>query len=797
MSKVLQCLYTNAGLNKIYLLPFLLKQPQSFSCISPNAESTRYHFVSVCPKENTDIQTAVQCEAADPGDVFTSIPCYGRSNGVHYRNIYCALCHGEELTDVIPWEVVVDCADAFWQTTEEAAQLLQRSIANLGRVKDELGCDVIFEAPNNDDVIFPPRCCYPDVVRRCPTPRHALSDACDSYTALTVTNLNGGQLYRNPHCALCNLPNGPDRIEYATDCTKDMPIFYLSGSFHVDVSIYDSIGAIPPVFARPPPLSIIFDFRSDSKVKITQNSYVLKTESVQCPQNEVYDPFDSRCRRLSCSAGYILDDNKCFPDFGSMRQACGDSEGDDDIDVGLTVSFHDQCKDDQPGWPDGVILSEDIQQCLEEFAGFDQGLVQVASSNQSTDCPRVTKYSFLAKGSSQTLRDLSRILKLSIPFPSTPYCWMFDVSETWSVELTHRCEDMPTEKCTGRKLNDTEFSLSVQNGTTLVYVNASESWYAMNQTIIQANFQRRENSYEQFTNLQICAEPTLSCPQESFNSSLFQNDEHSAGSIIYTPTGDIFMENEYIRTQKGEIKVCSFNENNGTQNNTYMVTFFDYSAMQQSLSLAGNIISMIAAAITFLTYCVFKELRKRISVAIMGLVACLFTAQFLLLISGSATSNQAACTVVAFLGHFFWLATVLWTAVLAFDLNRTFAFRSKLRRVESDMRVVIVQVLFTVGVSMVIVVPCLIIHLCDCTDIPLWYGNERVCWIGNGYAILVAFGLPIGVIVLVNGVLFSFTVRGIRATKKQAQAALNDQTDAQKMRQELLIYVKVRKQQQK
>ena len=135
----------------------------------------------------------------------------------------------------------MDCADIPTQTddeaypstqTDRATRLLQSSISNLGRVKDELGCDVIFKVPDVDDVMFLPRVCYPDVVRHCSnsTSQHALSDACDSYTALTITNLNGGQLYRNPHCALCSLPNGPDRIEYATDCTKDLPVFYLSGS---------------------------------------------------------------------------------------------------------------------------------------------------------------------------------------------------------------------------------------------------------------------------------------------------------------------------------------------------------------------------------------------------------------------------------------------------------------------------------------------------------------------------------------------------------------------------------------
>ena len=307
-----------------------------------------------------------------------------------------------------------------------------------------------------------------------------------------------------------------------------------------------------------------------------------------------------------------------------------------------------------------------------------------------------------------------------------------------------------------------------------------------------ASFKRRENSFEHFTVLEICADTTLSCPLETFNSSLFQDDENKTGVLIYTPTGDTFMKDEYIRLENGYIQVCSFNEKNGTQNKTSVVKFFAFSTLQQCLSLVGNIISMVAAAVTFATYCLFKELRKRISVAIMGLVASLFMAQLLFLLSGSATINPAACTAVAFLGHFFWLSAVLWTSVLAFDLHQTFAYRSRLQRVEGGVRVIVLQLLFTVCVAMGIVLPCLVIHLCDCTDIPLWYGDENVCWIGDGFTNLIAFGLPIGIIVFVNIVLFSFTVRGIRLTKKQTKMALStDQSDAQRTREELLIYAKV------
>ncbi|XP_033640903.1 uncharacterized protein LOC117301123 [Asterias rubens] len=770
--------------------------PQSFSCILPTNKSTSYLYVSSCPKDTADTQTAVQCENPDQDDVFATIPCYGTNNGLHYRNIYCGLCHGEDQSDLIPWEIYVECSDQPLYA-ELASELLQSSIANLKRVETELGCDVLYLKPYDiNNTMAYPRGCYPNVIRHCPTEEDVLTDACESYTALTETNL-GGQLFRNPHCALCNLPNGPDRNESATYCLGVFPVFYLSGL--IDVLIDDGgLGTgvtYPPITGGrgPPPLSIIFNFRSDSKVTILRENEILKAETVECSVNEVYDPFVSKCRKLSCAAGYIIKGGQCVLDYASMTSgpACGG--GDDDIDVAVTVTFGDKCQGELPDVLAAGVQPEDVRQCLEDFTKLGQGLTLVTPSSQSTDCPGLSRLYFQAKESSQTLSGHRRILELSLPVDKSPLCSMFNVSKAWTIELEQQCENMLTENCSAdwRIVGD-EYALSIQNSTTFVYVNASETWYTLNQTIIRASFKRRENSFEHFTVLEICADTTLSCPLETFNSSLFQDDENKTGVLTYTPTGDRFMKDEYIRLENGYIQVCSFNEKNGTQNKTSVVNFFAFSTLQQGLSLVGNIISMVAAAVTFATYCLFKELRKRISVAIMGLVASLFMAQLLFLLSGSATINPAACTAVAFLGHFFWLSAVLWTSVLAFDLHQTFAYRSRLQRVEGGVRVIVLQLLFTVCVAMGIVLPCLVIHLCDCTDIPLWYGDENVCWIGNGYTNLIAFGLPIGVIVFVNIVLFSFTVRGIRLTKKQTKMALStDLSDAQRTREELLIYAKI------
>ncbi|XP_022101464.1 uncharacterized protein LOC110985056 [Acanthaster planci] len=769
-----------------------------FSCVffAKYRQTTSFLLVSTCPDEATDTQAAILCE--DPGidDALGSIPCYSNKSGVHFRNVYCALCHGVNREELIPWDVLVDCALAPRQY-DVAKALLQSSVKNFDRIEQELGCAVIIQTPALDDVRQKPRACYLDVIGHCATPQDPLSSVCESYTALvTVAGRESTEVFRNPHCALCNLPNEPDRVEFATDCSgSNVPVFYLSGTFL-------TLGAVPwgaeseveiKSFNRPvspPPISILFDFRADSSVKIIQDREVLVSETVQCPQNEVYDPFVSRCRRLTCPKGYLLHDNKCVPDFKAIGEACEDSRGDSRIDIGVTVTLGDPCKDSLPNDRDAHLV-KDIRLCVEDFLGFPQGSLQIATNTpkQTTACRGGTLYAFSTNITNEPFKNFQEALQLSLP--AANFCRMFDIYDTWSLELHQHCKDLSTDECNGRWLNDTEFSLPVKNGRTLVYVNASASWYQLNQTIIKTNFQTQKKSVEQSTHMQICADSTLACPLVVLNTSLFVVDKNDPGSIIHNHTGKVFKRDEYVRTESGKIQVCSFYDSNGTRSRTGS-TFFVFSMTQQILSLVGNIISMTAALATFITYCAFKELRQRISLAIMSLVACLFLAQLLLLVSGSATSNPPACTTVAVLGHFFWLTTVLWTGVLAFDLNQTFAYSSKIRRLDSNKRTYCLHVTFCFGGASLVVLPCLVIHLCDCTDIPLSYGNENVCWIGNGYVNLVAFGIPIGLTVLVNGVLFAFTVHGIRSSTKQSKPLKQtEKSELQRMRQELFVYIKI------
>ena len=779
---------------------FAFWQLSFLTCVTPTEQSDSFYLVSSCPAGYADNQTAAQCERPDDQDALATVPCYSGRPGAHYRNHKCALCWGEVLDELTPWKVTVVCPE---ERKMEAYWFLRLSTSNLRRVQSELGCRIAMEPP--PAAAADVRACAARAVRHCPTREHALYDACESYTALTTTDRRGGRVvYKNPHCALCNNPQiGRERIDFATDCgpKPDLPVFF------VDVPEDDGFIKVRPGGGQPglpgpdpvppPPISILFDFRPRSSVKIARDRSVVVAETVECRAGEVYDPFSSRCRRLSCSDNYLLQGERCLPDLKALGpgQAC---QGDGGVATTLTVAFPDLSGSgpdgDEPE-PNVTALLTHLRSCLADFLGRDPESFQLASSANFTSPTPEYSFNVKSKGDSAFL-DLEDALKL--PLADLPLCQVLQDYGDWSVALRQSCRALTDEEgCFGRWLNDTEFSLRTENDTTTtLYLNESGHEYALEQAILRANYRLREETFLRYADARVCAQPTLACPRLTLNASLFGDGDgvsSPAGAVVYEPEGVVFLPGEFVRLDGGRIQVCSFlADKNGTRNVTAASPFLRFSAGQRVLSSVGLAVSMAAELATFLTYCLFRELRKRISLAIMALVACLFWAQLLLLVSGSAVASPTACAAVAALGHFFWLASVFWTGVLAFGLNRVFASAARVRRLEADPRVFARQTALPFGGAGAIVLVCLALHLCGCQT-SLSYGSESVCWLQDATVNLIAFGLPVAATILVNTVLFALTVHGIHSTRKKTKVMQkSDKSDLERTKEDLIIYAKVR-----
>ena len=256
----------------------------SFTCVDLRQFGGIY-MLTTCPPEWSDAGTRSRCEDDNPSlrDPVATMPVTSHRSGLTYRNVHCALCHGDlhpNSTDV-------------WKPRIECPNLMQSLTPNLTIV--EISRALSFEAEKNSWVIHLPshegtktyNCnvdpVLPDtsehIVRRCPTgiirtcglnwTNADVRNRCEAYTALVFYQNDG---YRNAHCAICN--NVP---------VQNLACVRASSR----VSIYGKEFS-PKAFA------VLFDLSDDS-------GNIVGMERACSDRDQLYDPFFRRCRDVVCS----------------------------------------------------------------------------------------------------------------------------------------------------------------------------------------------------------------------------------------------------------------------------------------------------------------------------------------------------------------------------------------------------------------------------------------------------------------------------------------------------------------
>nr|XP_054765992.1 G-protein coupled receptor Mth2-like [Lytechinus pictus]XP_054775359.1 G-protein coupled receptor Mth2-like [Lytechinus pictus] len=152
------------------------------------------------------------------------------------------------------------------------------------------------------------------------------------------------------------------------------------------------------------------------------------------------------------------------------------------------------------------------------------------------------------------------------------------------------------------------------------------------------------------------------------------------------------------------------------------------------------------------------------------------------------------CKIAAILSHYFLLSAFVWMNILAWNLVRTFALSSRLKRHQKDIRKQYVRLaLFGFGLHALVVVPCVIIDLCECTSLPIWYGaGFSTCLINDTWGRLVVIDIPMLISLVFNCILFVMTGMGIRKSRRETKFATSrtKATLAEKLIS-LLTYIKI------
>ena len=236
----------------------------------------------------------------------------------------------------------------------------------------------------------------------------------------------------------------------------------------------------------------------------------------------------------------------------------------------------------------------------------------------------------------------------------------------------------------------------------------------------------------------------LRCPQIEYNSNEY--NVSSDGLVTVLSSGESYNRSQYtLSKNESSIFVCStfrreFNE-------TTTIKVWDYSQPYAIFSASVSIATAIVCFILFVTYVGFKDLRTYPGLCIAGYALSLGFSFTFMVIGLGWVENKAACTSMGFLLHFFQLSHFAWSSVIAINLVKTFV-TVDMRNVEEIRKTALKRFakasFFAWGISAVVCVVCLALQYV--TTVNITYSSDRLCWIQPDLAVLVAFGIPVAVV---------------------------------------------------
>ncbi|XP_066996196.2 uncharacterized protein [Anabrus simplex] len=261
----------------------------SFSCVELRQFGGIY-MVTTCPPEWEDVDIRARCEndGDEQKDPVSAMPVTSHVTGLTYRNPHCAVCHSDlnhTLSDF--WKPRLECPNYNPQRGLPADVISQaltfdNESNSWGLNLTDSGFHACFVDPvipeTSSHVV---RRCEPNIIRTCAInwTNADIRDRCDAYTSHVY---QGGDGYRNPHCAMCN----------------NVPVQYLACSKTLFRSMF-------PKDFNPVAFAVLFDLSGGGDTVGMVRP---------CPdKKQLYDPFFRRCRSVVCTkAGQDYSDGRCI-----------------------------------------------------------------------------------------------------------------------------------------------------------------------------------------------------------------------------------------------------------------------------------------------------------------------------------------------------------------------------------------------------------------------------------------------------------------------------------------------------
>ncbi|XP_022102769.1 uncharacterized protein LOC110985775 [Acanthaster planci] len=678
-----------------------------------------------------------------------SVPVTGRLDNEwrHFKNVYCAFCQGVKLQDMLPWNLSkIHCTELHLISPGLPPVLVDQDCVKFAYRFDP-SCPT-------DDAGAPfkqARVCKPDLVEDCPDELEMnateawAADLCKSYMALIQCDV---RWYKNPHCCVCH---GHKTSKF---CYKP--------------------NTIPGSASTP--ISIPFDFLPLADDAIDSVALYL-----ECPHGFNFSFNAQKCipagevRALYCDKALPVVQAKVLV---SVEKTASSDNSWLQVFVSLFEEsmFLDRYQTTIANLDYKLQTSEGEQPAPRSQQGFDGFLWELSfdTSNISTVWEQFNN-----------LSDEMTAMELAL-VNNTPSI------ELLQMKLTEICSGEDTlDRCTEQTFDPNEVTLYVFGGVKYIHHDDELVLYRADSLILRVEYSlesRSPNVWEVYRELIICnATKDLLCHYITLRPSEYRIDED--GAMRFNVEGRHYESTDYLILTDDSAQVCKDN---------FQDLWFDYSLPQYILNVVGTTLSSLALVLTFITYCAFSNLRTVPGCATMHFVVALFAGEILLLVGGSSgiRESHGACTFMAVICHYIWMACFFWMTALGFDVSRTFSMTTGPRLVEKSGHALLWMCAFAWGMPAVIIAVCLPLHFVYSSTSSLGgiefnYGLGGVCWIRPEMANLLAFGLPVLASLLINAALFVKTIVGLRESKKITSFIEKDKSAMQRASDEFFIYLKV------
>ncbi|XP_071476214.1 uncharacterized protein [Diadema antillarum] len=778
------------------------------SCSKLLQEQDEFWMVAKCPKDWKEEQSRSRCEEPYPSHInltMAVIPVVYEGI-LTYRNIYCALCNGRVLDELVFWKLAFLCPSTYMSTLESGNFTVKDLVTSNQ-------CNSTLEPPDGNVNQTSARQCFAtNYIDRCPPgTSKELGDICSSFTQ--IVSDEAGVRYKNAYCQVCNsMRNATLNDSFAAledMCRSLTPPSDGKGTADRGTSTGGRPGRPrPDVIDRLQPLSITMDFSRDNSIQLVHREDIIKQVEISCPPGKVYDPTLEDCLTVSCADGYQLRENTCHRSVPPLNLSCGINNSDLNLRLSVEVSS------DEGDIPmclaaDIINVTHFVESILELprqiLKPNTENVIVMARNTQShpinvSNCVTLPEhnsillvYSINANNLAYSELDnlIDRALLLENSDPKLTGLTILGVNITQQCMVSSGLNACPDELTVLSNV-----STETINGTMFAHDRENDELFHPYETVLTVRYYQQSSfahfDFRKEIQFEVCKAQILTCPTVTRPADYFIPLANMTGFLNNTVSGEILSPHDYRVTSEGNVQFCTKLERNATLNQTETFIFFSYSRGQVILTYVALSISILSLLITFASYCIFQNMRRCVSnKLIMTLCLVLLLAQLLQMLSPLGSTVPVLCVSLSVVAHFMWTSVFALTTCLAFELNRTLGSRDTVILPTDSSKALAYYILFTLATSSGLVATCVALYLTVGDQLSFWYGRDGTCWISDKMANFIAFGCPLASFILVNILLFCHTVTGIRSTTKVRKSMIGEKETLKEQSKELRVYVKI------